>query len=168
MFIILAEIFSKTLFFDATEYYRSIIKTRRKTASLCAFFIYNISQLKPLIQTRSITMNMTKILMLSCSTALLLAGISSQSMAKEYYKWVDAKGSTHYTTTPPPKNAKKQGKAQTHGWSNSAPYQPNAETKPETRPENATPTQSTTPTPQDQQQREANEALKKGQNGKAV
>ena len=36
-------------------------------------------------------------------------------MAREYYKWVDAKGSTHYTATPPPKSAKKQGRVETFG-----------------------------------------------------
>ena len=53
-------------------------------------------------------------------TSLLMAcfalGLSSQSsFAKQYYKWVDAKGSTHYTTTPPPKSAKKKGKVDTYG-----------------------------------------------------
>lgn len=122
-------------------------------------------------------MNKTNFLMLGCSAALLLAGFSSQSMAKEYYKWVDAKGSTHYTTTPPPKSAKKQGKMQTHGWSNSAPYQPAVESKTETRTEVSTPSAPNTPAkpaqttpsaPQDQQQRDANEALKQSQNGKVA
>ena len=40
---------------------------------------------------------------------------TTQSFAKQYYKWVDANGSTHYTTTPPPKNVKKQGKVETYG-----------------------------------------------------
>ena len=46
---------------------------------------------------------------------------STTLWAKDYYKWVDAKGSTHYTTTPPPKSAQKKGKVQTYGWNNSAP-----------------------------------------------
>ena len=70
-------------------------------------------------------------LIFSCSIALCFTAFSSQVSAKEYYKWVDSKGSTHYTTTPPPKNAKKQGKAETYGWSNSAPYNPNAAEKTE-------------------------------------
>lgn len=45
---------------------------------------------------------------------------STTSFAKEYYKWVDAKGSTHYTTTPPPKSAKKKGKVETYGTTHSA------------------------------------------------
>ena len=40
---------------------------------------------------------------------------STPGFAKEYYKWVDAKGSTHYTTSPPPKSAKKKGKVDTYG-----------------------------------------------------
>ena len=48
--------------------------------------------------------------------ACFALGLSSQSsFAKQYYKWVDAKGSTHYTTTPPPKSAKKKGKVDTYG-----------------------------------------------------
>ena len=54
---------------------------------------------------------------LSC--ALLYS--STSLWAKDYYKWVDANGSTHYTTTPPPKNAQKKGKIQTYGWNNSTP-----------------------------------------------
>ncbi|WP_373431922.1 DUF4124 domain-containing protein [Acinetobacter soli] len=34
--------------------------------------------------------------------------------AQSYYKWIDAQGSTHYTKTPPPKGAKKQGKVDTY------------------------------------------------------
>lgn len=36
--------------------------------------------------------------------------------AKQYYKWVDSKGSTHYTTTPPPKSARSKAKVETYGW----------------------------------------------------
>lgn len=49
------------------------------------------------------------------SSTLLFSFSSSSVMAKEYYKWVDAKGSTHYTATPPPKNAKKQSRIETYG-----------------------------------------------------
>lgn len=52
-------------------------------------------------------------LMVAVISALTLN--STTSFAKEYYKWVDSKGSTHYTTTPPPKNAKKRGKIDTYG-----------------------------------------------------
>jgi cytoskeletal protein RodZ len=34
--------------------------------------------------------------------------------AQSFYKWVDSKGSTHYTTTAPPQNAKKIGKVSTY------------------------------------------------------
>lgn len=63
---------------------------------------------------------------------LSVAGVSA-SHAKQYYKWVDSKGSTHYTTTPPPKNARSQSKVNTYGYhadstpTNPAPTaQPNA------------------------------------------
>lgn len=54
------------------------------------------------------------------ATGLILSLSSTTSFAKEYYKWVDAKGSTHYTTTPPPKSAKKKGKVETYGTTHSA------------------------------------------------
>ncbi|WP_442855651.1 DUF4124 domain-containing protein [Acinetobacter sp. NCu2D-2] len=44
-----------------------------------------------------------------------------QTNAAEYYKWVDAKGVTHYSKTPPPASAKKKSKVETYGWHNSAP-----------------------------------------------
>ena len=50
-----------------------------------------------------------------------LIGSSTAVLAKDYYKWVDANGSTHYSALPPPKNAQKKGKIQTYGWNNSAP-----------------------------------------------
>lgn len=53
--------------------------------------------------------------MAACFTFSL---ISTTGFAKEYYKWVDAKGSTHYTTTPPPKSAQKKGKVDTYGPNN--------------------------------------------------
>ena len=40
---------------------------------------------------------------LSFATTLVLGVASSSALAIEYYKWVDAKGVTHYTKTPPPK-----------------------------------------------------------------
>ncbi|MDN5513140.1 DUF4124 domain-containing protein [Acinetobacter sp.] len=56
------------------------------------------------------------------ATGLILSLSSTTSFAKEYYKWVDAKGSTHYTTTPPPKSAKKKGKVDTYGAAGSASH----------------------------------------------
>ena len=47
--------------------------------------------------------------MAACLVGMGLAMGSTQSFAKTYYKWVDSQGSTHYTTTPPPKTAKKKG-----------------------------------------------------------
>ena len=51
---------------------------------------------------------------------LILSLGSTSSFAKEYYKWVDAKGSTHYTTTPPPKSAQKKAKVETYGWNSAS------------------------------------------------
>ncbi|EOQ61770.1 hypothetical protein F935_02540 [Acinetobacter calcoaceticus ANC 3811] len=47
------------------------------------------------------------------TTAILI--YSSQSQAQQYYKWMDKSGSTHYTTTPPPKSAKHLNKVSTYG-----------------------------------------------------
>lgn len=47
------------------------------------------------------------------ATAILV--YSSQSQAQQYYKWMDKNGSTHYTTTPPPKSAKHLNKVSTYG-----------------------------------------------------
>ncbi|PWB15108.1 DUF4124 domain-containing protein [Acinetobacter sp. AM] len=55
---------------------------------------------------------------------------STSLWAKDYYKWVDANGSTHYTTTPPPKSAQKKGKIQTYGWTNSSSSQSTTEAEP--------------------------------------
>lgn len=47
--------------------------------------------------------------------ATTLASTAPQiAQAQKFYKWVDASGSTHYTTTPPPKNAKKLGNINTY------------------------------------------------------
>ena len=46
---------------------------------------------------------------------------AQSSFAQNFYKWVDAKGSTHYTATPPPKSAQKKGKIDTYGWKNTTP-----------------------------------------------
>lgn len=43
----------------------------------------------------------------SLSCAISLGIYSTSASAIQYYKWVDAKGVTHYTKTPPPKSAKK-------------------------------------------------------------
>lgn len=50
----------------------------------------------------------------SALSVLFILGATQFSHAEKFYKWVDAKGSTHYTTTPPPKNAKKLGKVSTY------------------------------------------------------
>ena len=55
-----------------------------------------------------------KTILYTTSTAAILL-CSSQNYAQQYYKWVDANGSTHYTTTPPPKGAKRLDKVSTYG-----------------------------------------------------
>lgn len=58
---------------------------------------------------------------LGAMISALVFGLGTQSsMAQNFYKWVDAKGSTHYTATPPPNSAKKKGKVETYGWKNSS------------------------------------------------
>lgn len=78
--------------------------------------------------------------------ALTCALLSSSASlwAKDYYKWVDANGSTHYTTTPPPKSAKKKGKIETYGWNNSTPTTSRSPQKPD---ENQTNTSVNTSAP---------------------
>lgn len=83
---------------------------------------------------------------------LSVAGVSA-SHAKQYYKWVDSKGSTHYTTTPPPKNARSQSKVNTYGYhGDSRPTNPTPTAQPHTpqnQPQNGQPqgTQPVTPAP---------------------
>lgn len=77
-----------------------------------------------------------------------MVGVSA-SHAKQYYKWVDSKGSTHYTTTLPPKNARSQSKVNTYGYhGDSRPANP-APTASQNQPQNGQPqgTQPVTPAP---------------------
>ena len=91
---------------------------------------------------------------------------SHQSYAKEYYKWVDSKGSTHYTATPPPKSAKNKGKIDTYGYY--APSAPQSNSAPSQQTNSAQTNSNTSAAPMptnaahDQQQREANAALQRG------
>ena len=62
----------------------------------------------------------------SAAAALALAVSAQSSFAQNFYKWVDAKGSTHYTAAPPPKSAKKKGQVETYGWKNAAAPAPAA------------------------------------------
>lgn len=66
--------------------------------------------------------------------AVILTAISSLSSAAEYYKWVDSKGTTHYTKTPPPATAKQKAKVETYGWK--SPEQPTSNPN-----DNVTPTE---------------------------
>ena len=103
----------------------------------------------------------------SLSCAVVLSICSTSASAIQYHKWVDAKGVTHYTKTPPPKSARKATTVDTYGWKNSAPTLPRtAESVEQT--ENITQEQlqqsPQVPANQDQQQREANEALQQSKN----
>lgn len=103
---------------------------------------------------------------LSLSCAISLGICSSSASAIQYYKWVDAKGTTHYTKTPPPKTAKKATTVDTYGWKNSSPTPPRTN-ETEVQTENSTQEQlqqPQIPANQDQQQREANEALEQSKN----
>lgn len=60
----------------------------------------------------------------SAISALALIFSAQSSFAQNFYKWVDANGSTHYTAAPPPKSAQKKGKIETYGWKNSSPAAP--------------------------------------------
>lgn len=103
-------------------------------------------------------------------TALIISGglflsfsIAPQSFAKEYYKWVDSKGSTHYSATPPPPNAKHKTTIETYGHNTSS-------SATSALPVNAPSTQTAPPTvepPHSDQQNEANAALQKGQSERA-
>jgi hypothetical protein len=64
-------------------------------------------------------MKMPAITLGTMISALVFCVSAQSTMAQNFYKWVDAKGSTHYTTTPPPNSAKKKGKVETYGWKNS-------------------------------------------------
>jgi len=113
------------------------------------------------------TMKISFLTAFSLSCAVSLSVCSSSASAIEYHKWVDAKGVTHYTKTPPPKSARKATTVDTYGWKNSAPTLPRtAESVEQT--ENITQEQlqqsPQVPANQDQQQREANEALQQSKN----
>ena len=96
----------------------------------------------------------------SSSTVTALAFFSiANSSAKEYYKWVDSKGSTHYTSTPPPKNAKKKGKVDTYGWRGETT--PSSSSSPSPENQQVPVPSSNQNSSMDQQQREANEALRR-------
>lgn len=56
---------------------------------------------------------------ISTTLTSLFMFCSGQIYAQQYYKWIDANGSTHYTTTPPPKGAKRLDKISTYGSNNS-------------------------------------------------
>lgn len=105
------------------------------------------------------------------STFVLGLFSSNLSFAKEFYKWIDHKGSTHYTTTPPPKSSQSRGKIDTYGYRipSTSNAQPAAATQHNSSSEVNPSTTASTPGIQnrenqnlDNQQLEANRALEKG------
>lgn len=112
--------------------------------------------------------------------ATLVAAVLGMTMtathAKQYYKWVDSKGSTHYTTTPPPKSARSKAKVETYGWGGNsaaaakpAPVQQPAVAQP-SAPTNTAPApvnNGQNQTPVTNQQKETNTALPMTQNAPA-
>lgn len=105
---------------------------------------------------------------LTGSIVAVVCFASNASFAKEFYKWVDSKGSTHYTTTPPPKSSQARGKIDTYGYRtssapNTAPAQQNNPTDSNSTQSPSAPSTQTAPSQNvDTQQREANAALEKG------
>ena len=102
----------------------------------------------------------------SVASTFVLIFMAQSSFAQNFYKWVDAKGSTHYTSTPPPKSAQKKGKVDTHGWKNSSPTTSNNQTQSETQnasPKNAASTSQSSTAEKEQVHQQAQEALRQGQ-----
>ena len=65
-----------------------------------------------LIEKKHMNIKMKTSLIILAAT---LASTAPQfAQAQKFYKWVDSSGSTHYTTTPPPRNAKKLGNVSTY------------------------------------------------------
>jgi len=50
-----------------------------------------------------------KNLSLYSAITLILSIYPTTTYPQDFYKWVDASGSTHYSATPPPSSAKKLG-----------------------------------------------------------
>ena len=54
--------------------------------------------------------------------------ISTTASAQNFYKWVDSKGTTHYTQTPPPQGAKTTGQVRTFAGPSTTQIQERTET----------------------------------------
>jgi len=103
---------------------------------------------------------------LTAAFIALFLSMTSVVQAKQYYKWVDSNGSTHYTTTPPPKNVRTQSKVHTYGWHNDS----TSTTTPNSAPSSTTATHSNDHGESNHssvmldQPKEANAALQNSQN----
>lgn len=84
--------------------------------------------------------------LLGCALGLSLSTVGH---AQNFYKWVDTKGSTHYTATPPPKNAKKLGSVNTiNDTPSGSSYIPNSSTQQATEQNNPQSEQNNSVAPQ--------------------
>lgn len=90
------------------------------------------------------TMQVKNILWISSLVSAVLLS-TTPALAKEYYKWVDRNGSTHYTTTPPPNHAIKKGKIDTYGWHHNTTTSSTPTPAPNSTVENKTDTAATAP-----------------------
>ncbi len=73
------------------------------------------------LQTRQSNTNSNQFIHFGALFVSISFGLMShQASAQDFYKWTDSNGSTHYTTTPPPKvkGVKQKGKVNTSGWQN--------------------------------------------------
>lgn len=106
---------------------------------------------------------MSSLKLVSATTAFALMLTAQSSFAQNFYKWVDAKGSTHYTATPPPKSAQKKGKVETYGSKKIVPVATPSNEQAAPVAKETTPVVQNTATEKEQVHQDAQEALGKGQ-----
>jgi len=143
------------------------VNTTDKNPSFLLKNYYNNCSILRLERRGPRTMKISFLTAFSLSCAVVLSICSTSASAIQYHKWVDAKGVTHYTKTPPPKSAKKATTVDTYGWKNSAPASSRTtetEVQTENTPQEQQQQAPQVPANQDQQQREANEALQQSKN----
>lgn len=91
------------------------------------FFFYKIEKNFSIIAynlKKSDKSDIKMIKILKSMTFFMAFSVACLASAQDFYKWVDAQGTTHYTQTPPPKAVTKPKKVQTYGWKNSQPTVP--------------------------------------------
>lgn len=96
-------------------------------------------------------------LLVGIATVVIFSLNANSTFAAEYYKWVDSKGTTHYSKNPPPKSAKKRTTVKTYGYrgntsTTTPPTTPTAPVSPETTevvaPQVAPPAEQSKPAPE--------------------